>query len=197
MRKNLPAKAQELLELQRRADSLLEAENFEEAIDLLREVRDSARKEGWGTATPAYLLSFVYFRQDRLEDAFHLLLESLSQDPLNPQFHAAHQTLMQRMREVIEAKDLPPDDPRIPRYHAILAREGEATVETHLAMVRHLTATEKLDEARKLADALTVLHPEHPEVWRLHIALGGRERVESEAPELPAFVLSPPRVAKA
>lgn len=105
------------------------------------------------------------------------------------------------MREVIEAADLPPTDPRIPRYYAILAREAETTVETHLAMLRHLCAVNELQAAVRLSEQVAEIFPGHPEVWRIRAAVHpkGPERPDSklEGPGAALAALLPRTVGKA
>lgn len=131
---------------------------------------------------------------DKLDEAaYETLAEALAQDPLNVDYHHAFGVLLQRMREAIEAADLPATDPRIRSYYELLAREeGEATVETHLAMLRHLCALGEVEEAERLTEALMLLHPAHPEVWKFRAVVEqGIEGMEA------ALAFPPTTTAKA
>jgi len=196
MRNHIPKQLKEMLAADAHCAKLVKEGRFAEAEPILRAVRDDARKAGWGTAATSYHLGFVCFRQERLEEALELTLDALAQDPLNRDYNGGYQAVLQRMRETIEAADLPAGDARIPRYHALLAREAETTVETHLALLRHLTAVGNHEEAARISEALSLLHPEHPEVWRYLGAIDA-EVVSSAGEAARALSLLPAVVAKA
>lgn len=195
MRNHIPAMMKQMLEADRHVAFLVKENRFTEAEPILRAVRDDARKAGWGYASMSHHLSHVCYCLGRLEEALEFALEALAQDPLSREFNRGYQAVVQNMREIIEAADLPAGDARIPRYHALLAREAETTVETHLALLRHLTAVGNQAEAARIAEALAILHPEHPEVWRFRGAVG--PEVVSSDRALATLSLLPAVMAKA
>lgn len=195
MRTHVPPEVREMVANLQQAVQMSKGRQFVEAEPALRAIREDARKRGYGYGAASYHLSFVCFRQGRLEEALELVFEAIAQDPLNPEYHGGFEAVVHRMREVIEAADLPPGDARIPRFHALLTREGEATVETHLALLRHLCAVGDEAEAARFSKALSVLHPGHPEVSRLR---AGIELPADEGRASPlALALLPATVAKA
>lgn len=167
MRSHVPAQVMKAYDATKQARQLITDGQYKEAEPILRGIRDEARSAGWGHASISHHLSYALFRLDRFEEALECECEAVAQEPFNIDYHKAFDSLVQRMREVIEAADLSPDDPRIPRFHALLVREvEETTVETHLALLRHLCAVGNHAEAERFSKALSLLHPEHPEVWR-------------------------------
>jgi len=196
MRNHIPQQLKEMLAADAHCAKLVKEGRFAEAEPILRAVRDDARKAGWGHASMSHHMSYICFRQGRLEEALELTLDALAQDPLNRDYNGGYQAVLQRMRETIEAADLPAGDARIPRYHALLAREAETTVETHLALLRHLAAVGNHEEAARISEALSVLHPEHPEVWRYRGAIDA-EVVSPAGESVRALSLLPVVVAKA
>lgn len=199
-RGQVPADVKAAMAAAEEATRLVNEGRYAEAEPILRGIRDTARQAGWGHATISHQLSWVLFRLDRLEEALELVNEAISHEPLSRLHHDTFGAIMQRMREVIEAADLAPEDPRIPRFHALIAQEQEeTTVETHLALLRHLCAVGKRAEAERFAKALRLLHPGHPEVWRYRtgIEAEGGAPTDERSGALAMLSILPSAVAKA
>jgi len=197
MRNNIPTQVKDMLAAEMHAMGLVDSGKVVEAEPLLRRLRDDARNIGIGHAILSHRLSFVCFRQGRLEEALELTCEAIAAEPLNHHYHQGYQAVVQQMREVIEAKSLEPGDARIPRYHALLAREDEATVETHLALLRHLAAVGAKEELERFSKALALLHPGHPEVWRFRAGAGDALPAAADSLIAAGMSLLPTATAKA
>lgn len=79
MRKLFPIRAKDAVEALRVLPRLLDADKLDEAEALLERAREEARHEGWGHAHVSFNLSFVQYRQGRLEAAYETLTEALAQ----------------------------------------------------------------------------------------------------------------------
>lgn len=197
MRSHVPAEVKAGLLAEAQAAQLVKEGRHAEAEPILQSIRDTARNAGWGHAAISHALSVVCYHQGRLDEALEFVCEAVAREPFHRRYQKGFDSVVQRMREVIEAADLSPDDPRIPRFHALLAREvEETTVETHLALLRHLCAVGNHAEAARIAKALSLLHPEHPEVWRYRAGIEA-ESGDEKSDSLAILSLLPTVVAKA
>jgi hypothetical protein len=81
-------------------------------------------------------------------------------------------------------------DPSIPRVYALLQRAGGASVPCHLVMVRHLAAINRLEDAARLATAVTLTDDWSTDAWRARAQVAAARGRHLEAAECHAELLA-------
>jgi len=186
MKLRLDRELKDLVGALAQADHLAREGNWAEARDRLQNGRATARRLGLPYARIAWRLCVALDNLGEVEEAFRMALEAIDQDPLAPEYRLSFTIVARRLRERVES--LVPQDPSIPRLHALLAANDEADESTHLAMARHLVMQGDLAGARRLLEAVTTVSPNCADAWSLlaevNAKLGdeeARSRCEVEA----------------
>jgi tetratricopeptide (TPR) repeat protein len=203
----MPKKTTErLLAEMRRAYDLVQERRAGEAIELYRALLAEARQVGLDSAHLHWAFAVACDYSGDLEMAFEQLTLAIGKDPLAPPFRHSFELITGRIRAALAAPERAADDPSTPRLYALLQRADEADVGAHLAMARYHLATGKVEQARGLLDAVTLLHASSREAWemkaRVATAMGdpaAAEQARIEAAALgegePAFAIPGPASA--
>lgn len=146
----------------------------------------TAKRLGLPYARIAWELCIVLDNLGETEEAVQMGVEAVDQDPLAPEYR--HSLFLATEKLKSEVSGLDPEDPSIPRLHALLAANDAAEEDTHIALARHLLVRGEGAQARRLLEAVTTLAPNCTEAWRLQAqvneAVGddeARDRCEFEA----------------
>lgn len=151
----------------RRALALVEAGQAAEALAIYRRLLVEARKGGFETSYLHFASAHACLALNDLETAFEELTLAIARDPVCPGYRGSFEDLLRRIREALADPGRARDEPSTAGLYALLVRAGCADVASHVVMGRHLLATGEWGAARRLADALTQLHPTSPEAWEL------------------------------
>jgi len=149
----------------KRADDLMDKEQWAQARDILRRGRAAARKGGLPYGLIAWRLCICLDNLGEVEDAFRAAVEAIDQDPLAHLFRHSFTVVAHRLRDIVAAAEI--GDPAVPRQYALLVENDAAEDDTHVAMARHLVRAGEAVQAVRLLDAVTTLSPNFAEAWRL------------------------------
>jgi len=166
------------------AQEQLEAKEPALAEALAKEVLEACGRAGIRSGHLHWVLAVAHDHQGELEPAFEQIEQAVVLDPLEPAYRKSFDIIRRRVGEALGDADREESDPSTARLYRLLLRHGVAPVTAHLAMVRHLTATGALAEARKLASAVTLLHPTEAPAWRalaIVARLAGDEATAADA----------------
>ncbi len=147
------------------ANAQLDRDENEAARTSFLEIQDKARKLGIHSAFLSWKLAVAFDCLGDPEMAMRHVNEALALDPLALPFHSSFATIAERVRNSLTAEGVDVSLPWVPKFYALIAGLNEADERCHLVMVRHLVRAERLPEARRLLDALLVLHPAFGEAW--------------------------------
>lgn len=153
-----------LMEL-KRADDLMEKEQWAQARDILRRGRATAREQGLPYGLIAWRLCICLDNLGDVEDALRAAVEAIDHDPLAHPFRNSFHIVAHRLRGMIAAAEI--GDPAVPRQYALLVENDAAEDDTHVAMARHLFHAGEAAQAARLLDAVTTLSPTCAPAWRL------------------------------
>lgn len=165
MKTRLNREMKNLLGELKRADDLMDKEQWAQARDILRRGRAAARKEGLAYGLIAWRLCICLDNLGEVEDAFRAAVEAIDQDPLAHPFRHSFTVVGHRLRDIVTAAEI--GGPAVPRQYALLVENDAAEDDTHVAMARHLVHAGEAAQAARLLDAVTTLSPNCAEAWRL------------------------------
>jgi len=166
------------------AQQHIDAQEPGQAEVVAKEVLAEAARAGLRSAHAHWVLAIAHDYQGELEPAFEQITRAIELDPLAPGHRNSFEIITRRIGEALYDAEREDDDPSTPRLYRLLLQAGEPTAGAHLAMVRHHAATGAVDEARKLADAVTLLHPTEAAAWRAKAMVArllGDEQAAAEA----------------
>jgi tetratricopeptide (TPR) repeat protein len=152
-----------LLSLADQAGEALKANDFPEAKRLFRELLAQLASHGLESASAHWGLAIVHDYLEEYDMALNSILTAISMDPLAPDMQRSFDVIVDRVREYL--CQLPATDASVPRLYALLQQSGELDVPSHLAMARHLAATNRPAEAARIYEALCSLAPASRDVW--------------------------------
>jgi tetratricopeptide (TPR) repeat protein len=171
-----PRSREELVAALHRVQELIDKRDNDEAITLATSVRSECRRlTGRDSANAAWLASIAADNGGDPEKAYGLVSEALDIDPVCLPFDNSRNIILKHLRAVLIAPDRNAADPGIERTYHMLMNAGRADEACHLALTRHYVATGRLDEAFKMADALTELFPRLSEAWVIMADLARRK----------------------
>lgn len=178
---NVSRSRESLLHDLRRVQSFIDDKDFSAALTLALTVRAEAKSTtGRESAFASFLAAIAADMGGNPEVAFGYISEAISLDPLALPFQHSFGVIVGRIRGALIAPDREAADPAIERLHGLLLNAGKADAECHLALVRHYVATDRLDAAFKLVDALSEVFPTCAEAWAAKMTIArslGREDV--------------------
>jgi tetratricopeptide (TPR) repeat protein len=147
-----------------RADELLEQRRFPDACAVLRDAIEQADDAGVNSAMLMTAYSFALEGMHEIEQAYDWVHRATLRDPLHGSIISRLKSCLDALRALHEAHGTAPEVRR--RIYERLLRAGEATVNSHLVMSRLARGERNLEEAQRLVDALLLLEPSNPEVWK-------------------------------
>jgi tetratricopeptide (TPR) repeat protein len=154
-----------------RARELAEEKRWPEVKTILDRVRARLAEDHRDSADVCWFAGVAADYNHQFEEAIGLIRRARALDPYNPQYAESETIVYDRIRTVLMDEDRNPNGPGVERLYALLCRDDRADKECHLTMARHLQQTGQIERALVLASALTVLHPQCTESWRLRIEL--------------------------
>lgn len=155
----------ELLFKSSHAQQLLDGGNYEEGRQAFVEVRALARRLGIASGFIDWGLAVACDQLGDLERAYEHIVDAVRHDPLHGGFQGSFNVIMNHLREALADPARDGKDGSTARLYGLLVAAGEADVPSHLAMARHLAATDRGEEALKLLDAVTLLAPASRDAW--------------------------------
>ena len=175
---------QELAEI----SELVEKRDLEGARDKALALEAACAARGLRSAHVLWNLAIVRDYLGDFEMAFQSIREALDLDPVAPPLWQSYRIIVERMQRTLADPERPADDPVRPRLYALLAAANEVTLPCHLAMARYQRSVGKPQEAVRLLEAVTLLHPAWVPGWR-ELAVAARtaghpelaERAETQA----------------
>jgi tetratricopeptide (TPR) repeat protein len=165
----------DLNDANRAAQELLDKNQFVDARKAFTEVRERCRKLGIDASWPSWGIAVSSDSMGEYEMAFENMMDALRTDPLNLGKQASFDAIVQRLRAALSAPERATSDPSTPRIYKLLVQANEADIPSHLAMVRHLSATGDSAGAMRLVTAVTVLAPSNRQAWEAKGALARAE----------------------
>jgi Flp pilus assembly protein TadD len=156
----------------RRLERLVEVRD-EAAEALANDLAARARKLGIQSPCLTWLRGIVADLGGNLLQAFQLIEEALSVDPIAPPFHQSRGVVLRRLREFLCGLR-EPGDPQTLTLWETLARAGAADDGCHLALARHHVAKGNDAQALLVLDAVTTLSPACAEAWALKATVATR-----------------------
>lgn len=158
-----------LLDEARAAGALLDNRENDEAAVAFRAVNAKLRAAGITSAQVSRGLAIALDYLDRVDQAFDAILNAAKSDPLSPGVNHSLDVICVRLREKLTAMDA--TDERIPKWYGMLFEVGRADVDVRIALVNHLAATGRTPEARRHAEALTLVFADSAATWLTLAAL--------------------------
>lgn len=169
----------------RRAQDCIDKKDFAEALRLALAVRaEASSATGRESAFASFIAAIAADMNGDSESAFSFINEALALDGLALPFAHSFDIIVAHLRAVVTNPAREAADPTIERVYRLLLNEGKADNDCHLRLVEHYAATDRLDEAYKLADALVELAPTCAGGWAMRMTVArrlGREDIAREA----------------
>jgi len=168
-----------------------ERREYAEAKVMAEKVRGGLAMAGITSAHVLWLLAVTNDYLGEVEEAFRLITEAVTVDPMEPSIEKSFIIITDRIRRMLIDPDRDPADESTPRLHDMLVQAGKADELVHVAMARHLEAVGKPDEALRLLDAVLLLSPACRDAWVVKAIVAknvGREE-EALAAEAEAMAL--------
>lgn len=187
MRKYQFRNSREIEKMMDRARELGGRGNHKGAKDCFEKARILCRAEGIRHGYVSYSLAIACDNLGDPAEALKFIVEALEEDPVAPPLLDSYEIIVGNIRSNI-ASEIATDatSPRIAELYQLLLNEGAGDEETHLAMARHLVATEQLAEAEELLAAVTVLYPRSAACWELRSEVARRTDTPERAAEFEA-----------
>jgi tetratricopeptide (TPR) repeat protein len=164
-------------ELQRRvkkAQELMDGQDFDEARLLLLELRRDCQRQGVRTAQVPWMLAIVGDYTRDADMAVQFIQEALQTDPLSVPVLRSFDIISGHLKGELTSAERPADAEDTPRLYALLQQLGEADVPCHLAMARHEAHAGQLAEALHRLEAVVLLAPFAREAWALKAEVAGK-----------------------
>lgn len=134
-----------------------------DALELFTELRNELEALGLQSGWTHWAIAVAHDNLGEHEMALNAIRKALKDDPLCPLTHRSFDIILGRLREHLVG--LPVTHDSIPRLYGLLAQSGDADVQTHLVMARHLAATGRGERAEALLESLARLASASREVW--------------------------------
>jgi predicted Zn-dependent protease len=177
----LPSR-EDLVAQTRRAWEMVQAGNFAEALDVVREVVAACVAANFQSAHVHWVAAVAADQAGKPVDALRYVLKAIDIDPVLLPAHHSLGIIVDRARKKLVAGDLDADE-GMTLYQA-LADNSLADDACRLSYAQHLLDYEKPDEALQVAQAVALLNPRLSDAWRLVGAAAaalGRDDLASEA----------------
>ena len=184
------AQVQDLNRKMKEAHDLGDREAWAEARDAFRAVIKEAEALGIQSAFAWMRLSTVHLELNEVEEAFAAISRCLLLDLVLPGSSSAFNSAVAAMRDLLERRSDNAADDAPPRLYAALSRIGETDPRCHVALARHHLRDGRLEEARALLEATTLLEPAGADAWTLLADVAKRHGDEAKAKELQARALA-------
>ena len=152
-----------LLDEARAAGALLDNRENDEAAVAFRAVNAKLRAVGISSAQVSRGLAIALDYLGRVDQAFEAILTATKTDPLSPGVTHSLDIICVRLKEQLLAME--PADERIPKWYGMLFEVRRADVDVRIALVNHLAATGRTPEARRHAEALTLVFSDSAATW--------------------------------
>lgn len=149
------------------AHDLYRAGRHEEAKVSFERVRLLAARVGVESAAVEWGVAIVADALGDFESAFHHIERSIALDPLDSQVNHSYEVIADHARGALRfavEHEKPAD---IEVVYKLLARVGEADLESHLLYARYLLQADRAEEAIALLEAVVTLYPRAKAAWDL------------------------------
>lgn len=147
-------------------NDIMERNEFEDARERLLALKASCAAKGVRSAHVLWHLAIACDYLGDGEMAYENIREALDLDPISIPFWKSYRIIVERMQTTLTDDSRPADDPLRPRLYNLLVTANEVTLPCHVAIARYHRATGKVDEAVRMLEALTLLHPAYLPAWR-------------------------------
>jgi hypothetical protein len=165
----------------RAAHQRLNEQDYERALPELRALESRLAQLSLSSGWLKWALAVALDMSGDCLAALDKSKQALAEDPLNGAHRASWGIIIQHLKEKLTTA--PDGDPTVPELYARLQFEDECDVPCHLAWVRHLVHGGHLEEAARLAEAVTLLAPVSVDVWQARARVARLQGKEAEAAE--------------
>lgn len=142
-----------------------ERREYAEAKAVAEKVLGGLAVAGVRSAHVLWLLAITNDYLGEVEEAFRLIMEAITVDPMEPNIEKSFTIITDRIRRVLIDSERDIADESTPRLHGMLVSAGKADELVHVAMARYLEAVGQGVEALKLLDAVLLLSPACRDAW--------------------------------
>jgi hypothetical protein len=174
-----------LLQDLRNAQRAIDEQEFDVALRFALTARADAKGvTARDSAFACFLAAVAADMGGNFEAGFEYICEALTLDPLALPFQHSHDIIVSHLRAVVIDPARDAAEPTIERVYRALLNAGKADNDCHLRLIEHYAATDRLDDAFKLADALVELAPTCAEGWALRMTVArrlGKEDIAGES----------------
>lgn len=162
---SVAVKLESIATLAERGQAHLDARQPFEARECFALALAQARAAGVDSPFLTWKLAVAIDGLGELEEALRYAIRAVRLDPFSLPFIHSQKVIARRVRDALTDEGWSAMAPETARLYGMLLQIGEATPPCHVVMSKHYSEQGRLEEARKLLDAASLLFPGSEDVW--------------------------------
>ncbi|SRR6266567_333452 len=160
-----PTKITFVVALLERGHKHLDSQQFLDAKECFLQALGEANAMGISSASVHWSLAVALDYGGEVDLAYEHASKAVELDPFAGPFRRSLTVIERRIFAFLGDRDRPDEHDLVPRVYGALLARSAATLEAHVAMVRHLVAIGGAGSALGKAEALVSRFPGRPEAW--------------------------------